>query len=139
MQIVKILFTSPKRLIKKVFFGGGGFFSDSMFSNTCSPTNEKSSNFSVLSYTRGGQVCTFWWFHLCLRNSLQIATKICQFRQYLGTKLDILFETAKSVEIVIILGKQLFYPKVLDFMQKHYSVATFVHKYLPEKPISSIS
>ena len=30
-----------------------------------------------------------------------------------------LFETAKSVEIVIILEKQPFYPKILDFMQKH--------------------
>ena len=31
-----------------------------------------------------------------------------------------LFEIAKSVEIVIILGKYLFYPKILDFVQKHY-------------------
>ena len=30
-----------------------------------------------------------------------------------------LFEIAKSVEIIIILGKQLFYPKIVDFMQKH--------------------
>ena len=49
-----------------------------------------------------------------------------------GTKLDMLFETAKSVEIVIILAKQLFYPKILEFMQKHYSVATFVHIILPQ-------
>ena len=39
-----------------------------------------------------------------------------------------LLEMAKSVEIVIILGKQLFHPKLLDFMQKHYSVVTFVDK-----------
>ena len=44
-----------------------------------------------------------------------------------------LFEIAKSVEIVIILGKQLFYPKIVDFLQKHYSVATFFHINLPEK------
>ena len=43
--------------------------------------------------------------HLCLQNSLKIATRICQFSQYLGTKLDMLFEIAKSVEIVIVLGK----------------------------------
>ena len=35
--------------------------------------------------------------------------------------------------------KQLFYPKILDFMQKHYSVATFVHINLPPKPIFSIN
>ena len=40
-----------------------------------------------------------------LRNSLQIAIRICQFSQYLGTKVDMLFEIAKSVETVIILGK----------------------------------
>ena len=34
---------------------------------------------------------------------------------HLVTKLDVLFET------------QLFYPKILDFMQKHYSVSTIVH------------
>ena len=34
---------------------------------------------------------------------------------HLVTKLDMLFEI------------QLFYPKILDFMQKHYSVATIVH------------
>ena len=49
--------------------------------------------------------------------------------QYLGTKLYMLFE------IVLILGKQLFYLKILDFMQKHYSVVTFVHINLPKKPI----
>ena len=48
--------------------------------------------------------------HLCLRNSLKIAIRICQFSQYLGTKLDMLFEMTNSVEIVIILGKQLFHP-----------------------------
>ena len=37
-----------------------------------------------------------------------------------------LFEIAKSVEIVIILEKQLFYPRIVDFTQKHYSVATFL-------------
>ena len=37
---------------------------------------------------KGGQVYTFQWSHLCLRNSLQIATRICQFSQQLGTKLD---------------------------------------------------
>ena len=36
---------------------------------------------------------------------IKIATRICQYRQYLETKLDMLFEIAKSVEIVIILGK----------------------------------
>ena len=44
---------------------------------------------------KGGQVCTLQWSHLCLRNSLKIATRICQFSQYLGTKLDMLFEIAK--------------------------------------------
>ena len=34
---------------------------------------------------------------------------------HLVTKLDMLFET------------QLFYPKILDFMQKHYSVSTIVN------------
>ena len=63
-------------------------------------------------------------------NSLKIATRICQVSQYLGTKLDMQFERAKSVEIVIILGKkQLFYPKILDLTQKHY-VATFANKNL---------
>ena len=38
-------------------------------------------------------------------NSLKIAKRICQFSQYLGTKLDMLFEIAKSVEIIIIFGK----------------------------------
>ena len=47
-----------------------------------------------------------------------------------------MFEMAKSVEIVIVLGKkQLFYPKILDFTQIHYSVATFVQINLPQKPI----
>ena len=44
---------------------------------------------------RGGQVYTLSWFHLYLRNSLKIATRICQFSQHLGTKLDMLFEIAK--------------------------------------------
>ena len=48
---------------------------------------------------------TGMWFYLCLRNSLKIATRICQFSQYLGTKLEMLFEIAKCVEMVIILGK----------------------------------
>ena len=53
-----------------------------------------------------------------------------------------LFETAKSVEIVIILGKhyikniKIFYPKILDFMHKHYSVATFVPINLVRDPNS---
>ena len=59
---------------------------------------------------RGRQVCRFQWSHLCLRNSLKIATRICQFSQYLGTKLDMLFEIAKSVEIIIILGKPAILP-----------------------------
>ena len=33
------------------------------------------------------------------RNSLKIAIRICHFSQYLGTKLEKLFEIAKSVEI----------------------------------------
>ena len=37
----------------------------------------------------------------CLRNSFKIATRIWQFSQYLGTKLDKLYEIAKSVEIII--------------------------------------
>ena len=46
-----------------------------------------------------------------------------------------LFEIDKSVEIVIILEKnRYFYPKILDFMQKDYSLATFVHINLPKKP-----
>ena len=73
----------------------------------------------------------------CLRNSLKISTRICQFSQHLGTKLDMLFEIAKSVEIVIILEKQLFYPKILDFMKKHCSVATFVDINLSKKPMFS--
>ena len=52
--------------------------------------------------------------HLCLGMSLKIATGICQFSQKLRTKLDMLFGIAKSIEIVILLGKQLFYPKILD-------------------------
>ena len=47
---------------------------------------------------------------LCLRNSLKIASRICQFSQYLRTKLDILFEIAKLVEIVIILGNTAILP-----------------------------
>ena len=46
-----------------------------------------------------------------------------------------LFEIAKAIEIVIILGKKLFYPKMFYFMQKHDSVATFVHINLPKKSI----
>ena len=66
---------------------------------------------------RGGQACTLQWSHLCIQNSCKIATKICQFSKYLGTRLDVLFEIAKSVEIVIIWKKQ-FYPKILNFMQQ---------------------
>ena len=51
-------------------------------------------------FSRGGQACTLYWSHLCVQNSLKIATKICQFSQYLGTKLDMLSEIAKSVEKV---------------------------------------
>ena len=54
----------------------------------------------------GGQVCTLQWPHLCLQNSLKIANKISQFSQYLGTKLDMLFEIANSVQIIIILEKK---------------------------------
>ena len=43
---------------------------------------------------------------------------IFQFSQYLGTKLDMLFEIAQSVEILIILGNTAIPPKILDFMQK---------------------
>ena len=50
------------------------------------------------------------WCHLCLRNSLEIATRICQFSQYLGTTLDMQLEIAKPVEIVIILGKTTILP-----------------------------
>ena len=46
-----------------------------------------------------------------------------------------LFETAKSVKIVIFL----LYPKIVDFMQKHYSVATFVHINLAKKSIFSLN
>ena len=60
--------------------------------------------------TRGGQQCTFQWSHLCLRKFIKIATRICQFSQYSRTKLDMLFEIAKSVEIVIILGKTAILP-----------------------------
>ena len=44
-----------------------------------------------------------------------VDTRICQFSHYLWTKLDMLFKIAKPAEIVIILGKNLFYPKILDF------------------------
>ena len=47
---------------------------------------------------------------LSIRKSLKTATRIYQFSQYLGTKLDMLFEIAKSAKIVIILEKQLFLP-----------------------------
>ena len=51
-----------------------------------------------------------------------------------------LFKTSKSVKIVIKLGKkQLFYPKILDFMQKQCTVATFVQINLPKKPFLSIN
>ena len=43
--------------------------------------------------------------HLCLRNSLKIANRICQFSQYLGTKFGMLFKIAKLVAMAIILGK----------------------------------
>ena len=47
-----------------------------------------------------------------------------------------LFEIAKSVEIVIILEKtDIFTPKILDFMQKDYSLATFVHINLPKSQV----
>ena len=39
--------------------------------------------------------------------------RICQFSEYLGTKLDMLFRIAKSIERDMILGKKLFYPKFL--------------------------
>ena len=65
---------------------------------------------------------------------IKIATKICQFNQYVGTKVDMLFEIVKSVEIIIILGKTAIYPKILHFKKKHYSVDTFVHINLPKKP-----
>ena len=42
---------------------------------------------------------------------------------HLVTELDMLFEI------------QLFYPKILDFMQNHYSVTTTVHINLQEKPV----
>ena len=42
------------------------------------------------------------------------------FSQYLGSKVDMLFETATTVKIVIILGeKQLYYPKIVDFIQNN--------------------
>ena len=45
-----------------------------------------------------------------------------------------LFEIAKPVETVKILGKTAILSyRILDFMQKHYSVATFVHINLPKK------
>ena len=65
---------------------------------------------------------------------IKIANRICQFSQYLGTKLDVLFEVARSVEIVTILGKTGILLKILNFIQKHYSVATFVCKNLPKMP-----
>ena len=45
-----------------------------------------------------------------LSNLLQKITRIFQFSQYLGIRLDMLFETAKSVEIVVILGKTAILP-----------------------------
>ena len=44
-----------------------------------------------------------YWSDLCLRNSLKIAKGICQFSQYVGTKLDMLFEIAQLVGVAIIL------------------------------------
>ena len=61
--------------------------------------------FHPLHYQAWTCMYTFQWSYLCLRNSLKIATRICQFSQYLEAKLDMLFEIAKSVEIVIVLGK----------------------------------
>ena len=58
----------------------------------------------TLGRSRGGQVCNLVVPSLST-NSLKIATRICQFSQYLGTKLDMLFEIAKSVEVVIVVGK----------------------------------
>ena len=40
-----------------------------------------------------------------LENSLKQPLSSCQFSQYLGAKLDMLFKIVKSVEIVIIVGK----------------------------------
>ena len=42
--------------------------------------------------------------------TLKIATRICQFSQYLGRQLDMLFEIIMSVEILIILGKTAILP-----------------------------
>ena len=58
------------------------------------------------------------------------STRIWQFSQYLGTKLDMLFEIAKLVEMVI---SSYFTPKLFCFMQGHYSVAAFVHINLQKK------
>ena len=44
-----------------------------------------------------------------------------------------LLKIAKSVKIVIILRKTAILPKLLDFVQKHYSVFTFAHINLPKK------
>ena len=44
---------------------------------------------------------------------IKIATRIGQFSQYLEAKLDMSFDIAKSVEIVIILGKTYFTLKFL--------------------------
>ena len=56
-------------------------------------------------------------YTLVVPNSCEIATRICQFSQNFGTNVSMLFEIVKSVEIVITLGKQLFYRKILDAMQ----------------------
>ena len=50
-----------------------------------------------------------------------------------------LFEIAKSVEIVIMLGKTAIFPKIVDFIQKHHFVATFVHINLPKSPFFYIN
>ena len=77
-------------------------------------------------------------YQVCLPNSLKIATRICQSSQYLGIKLGMLFKMAKSVEIIITLSKTSFFtPTILDYMQKHYSVATFVNINLPKRLICS--
>ena len=47
-------------------------------------------------------------------------------------------EAAKSVEMVMILRRTTILLKILDFMQKHYSVATFVHVNLQKKPIHPV-
>ena len=50
-----------------------------------------------------------------------------------------LFEIAKSIETVIILGKTVMLPKNSWFHVKDYSVATFVHINLPKTPFSFLN